>query len=104
MIDKIERSRSVTEKNLDHIEKMQEEMNFEEKLNSVEQRKLKLVYSKAVEDAKQEENLIRDALEKMKEIRSIRNERRMQVRVSVKTINKEEYRIRIIFVGKKCWK
>jgi SAGA-associated factor 29 len=44
------------------------------------QQKLKGLYSAAVADAEQEEELIRSALTKVNEIRSIRNERRIQAR------------------------
>lgn len=89
LVFEIEDSRSHSEYNLDHIEKIQEEINVEEKLNSVEQRKLKLVYSRAVDDSKEQEKLIRDALDKIHEIRLIRNERRLQAR---KAGNKEAIR------------
>ncbi|XP_063244555.1 SAGA-associated factor 29 isoform X2 [Bacillus rossius redtenbacheri] len=44
------------------------------------QHKLKSLYTAAVSDAAQEEELIRTALQKVSEIRAIRNERRIQAR------------------------
>lgn len=76
---KIERSRGRSEFSLEQIEKIQDDINFEDELGSVEQRKLKFIYSRAVNEAKNEEEFLRDALEKINEIRTIINERRLQV-------------------------
>jgi hypothetical protein len=43
------------------------------------------MYSLAVDDAQQEEELLRKTLDKINEIRSIRNERRIQVGIIINT-------------------
>ncbi|OXU29395.1 hypothetical protein TSAR_015210 [Trichomalopsis sarcophagae] len=85
----IEESRGHSEYNIGQIEKVQDEVTCEEKLNSIEQRKLKLVYGRAVDDAKEQEKLLRTTLDKIHEIRLIRNKRRVQAR---KAGNKEAIR------------
>lgn len=80
LVHEIEDARKRSEYGLENIEKIQEEINVEEELNSVDQRKLKFIYTRAVDDAKQEEELLRDALDKIDEIRSIINQRRLQVK------------------------
>lgn len=47
------------------------------------QQKLKHMYNAAIEDARQEEELLRKALEKINDIRSIRNERRIQAKIII---------------------
>ena len=58
---------------------MKEKLVPDEKLSSFYQQKLKNAYNSAVSDAQKEEELLRKVLEKINEIRSIRNERRIQV-------------------------
>ncbi|CAB0032113.1 unnamed protein product [Trichogramma brassicae] len=80
LVHEIEKARQHSEVNLNNITKTQEKFNSEDKLSAFHQQKLKSVYSAAVADAQQEENLLRKALEKINEIRLIRNERRIQAR------------------------
>lgn len=80
MVHEIEKSRNHSEINLNNITKTHEKVNPDEKISSFYQQKLKGIYSAAVVDAQQEEDLLRKALEKINEIRSIRNERRIQVK------------------------
>lgn len=61
-----------------NIVKLQDK-SFEDK-SAANQQKLKTLYKNAMQDAVQEENLIREALKKVQDIRNIRNERRIQAR------------------------
>ncbi|XP_069681870.1 SAGA-associated factor 29 isoform X1 [Periplaneta americana] len=80
LVHDIEDERTRSEHNLNNITKAHEKINQEEKVSPYYQQKLKSLYSAAVADAEQEEELIRSALAKVNEIRSIRNERRLQAR------------------------
>lgn len=80
LVHDIEEERIRSEHNLNNITKAHEKINQEEKVSPYYQQKLKGLYSAAVADAEQEEELIRTALTKVNEIRSIRNERRIQAR------------------------
>ncbi|XP_063700649.1 SAGA-associated factor 29 [Culicoides brevitarsis] len=61
-----------------NIVKLQEK-TFDDK-STANQQKLKNLYKNAMQDAIAEENLIREALKKVQDIRNIRNERRIQAR------------------------
>ncbi|XP_001606291.2 SAGA-associated factor 29 [Nasonia vitripennis] len=80
LVHEIEKARNHSEINLNNITKTHEKVNPDEKISPFYQQKLKGIYSLAVVDAQQEEDLLRKALEKINEIRSIRNERRIQAR------------------------
>ncbi|KAJ8877270.1 hypothetical protein PR048_021724 [Dryococelus australis] len=80
LVHKIEEERVRSEHNLNNITKAHEKINQEEKVSLYYQHKLKSLYTAAVSDAAQEEELIRTALQKVSEIRAIRNERRIQAR------------------------
>ncbi|XP_014206461.2 SAGA-associated factor 29 [Copidosoma floridanum] len=78
LVHDVEKAREHSEVNLNNITKTQEKVNADEKISPFYQQKLKSQYSSAVVDAQQEEDLLRKALEKINEIRSIRNERKIQ--------------------------
>lgn len=78
LVHEIEVERQKNEKNLSSITKLHEKYNSDDKAIS-QQQKLKSLYT-AVADAEHEEELLRKALAKVNEIRSIRNERRIQAR------------------------
>lgn len=79
LVHAIENNRARSENNLEKIEEIQNEVKDDEKNSaSVKQRKLKLVYGRAVDDAKEQEALLRDALGNIHEIRKIREERRLK--------------------------
>ncbi|KAK6624777.1 hypothetical protein RUM43_003835 [Polyplax serrata] len=78
LVHEIEIERQKNEKNLSCITKLHEKYSSEEK-GIPHQQKLKSLYT-AVADAEHEEELLRKALTKVNEIRSIRNERRIQAR------------------------
>lgn len=78
LVHEIEAERLKNERNLANMTKLQERYNLEDK-NASQQQKLKSLYT-AIADAEHEEELLRKALSKVNEIRSIRNERRIQAR------------------------
>ncbi|XP_015171756.1 PREDICTED: SAGA-associated factor 29 homolog [Polistes dominula] len=80
LVHDIEAQRSRSEHNLNNIVKTHEKVTPEDKVSSYYQQKLKNLYSAAVTDAQQEEEILRKALGKINEIRGIRNERRIQAR------------------------
>ncbi|XP_043488949.1 SAGA-associated factor 29 [Polistes fuscatus] len=80
LVHDIEAQRSRSEHNLNNIVKTHEKVTPEDKVSSYYQQKLKNLYSAAVMDAQQEEEILRKALGKINEIRGIRNERRIQAR------------------------
>lgn len=80
LIHAIDNERRRNENNLNNLNRLQEKYGSDEKSNSA-QHKLRSQYKTCMNDAIQEESLIRDALAKIQEIRNVRNERRIQVRV-----------------------
>ncbi|XP_012276540.1 SAGA-associated factor 29 [Orussus abietinus] len=80
LVHKIEDARNRSEHNLGNIAKVHEKVAPEDKVSPYFQQKLKNLYSTAVSDTQQEEELLRKALTKINEIRAIRNERRIQAR------------------------
>ncbi|KAF7391160.1 hypothetical protein V1477_008791 [Vespula maculifrons] len=80
LVHDIEAQRNRTEHNLNNIVKTHEKVTPEDKVSPYYQQKLKNLYSAAVTDAQQEEEILRKALGKINEIRAIRNERRIQAR------------------------
>ncbi|KAL2714069.1 hypothetical protein V1478_016626 [Vespula squamosa] len=80
LVHDIEAQRTRTEHNLNNIVKTHEKVTPEDKVSPYYQQKLKNLYSAAVTDAQQEEEILRKALGKINEIRAIRNERRIQAR------------------------
>lgn len=72
----IDNERRRNENNMNNLVRLQEKYGSDEKSNSS---KLRNQYKICMTDAVQEENLIREALDKILEIRNIRNERRIQV-------------------------
>ncbi|XP_059479569.1 SAGA-associated factor 29 [Neocloeon triangulifer] len=80
LVKDIQGSREKSEHNLTSITKAQEKMANDTKVSSSHQQKLRGLYVAAAADAEQEESLLREALSKIYEIRSIRNERRIQAR------------------------
>lgn len=77
------------------MNRLRDKYGSDEKSNSA-QHKLRSQYKTCMNDAAQEENLIRDALAKIHEIRNIRNERRIQVSSSV--INRKEEKLQVIII------
>lgn len=80
LVHDIHEERQRSEHNLNSIEKAHEKISAEERVSPHYQQQLKNLYTAAVSDAEQEEDLIRKALTKVNEIRAIRNERRIQAR------------------------
>ncbi|XP_012258780.1 SAGA-associated factor 29 isoform X1 [Athalia rosae] len=80
LVHEIEEERNRSEHNLNNITKAHDKITPDDKVSPYYQQKLKSLYSAAVSDAQQEEELIRKALAKINEIRAIRNERRIQAR------------------------
>ncbi|XP_076619349.1 SAGA-associated factor 29 [Colletes latitarsis] len=80
LVHEVETQRVRSEHNLNNIIKTYEKVTPEDKVSPYYQQKLKNLYSAAVGDAQQEEEILRKALVKINEIRAIRNERRIQAR------------------------
>lgn len=80
LLHRIESQRIRSEHNLNNVIKTHEKVTPEDKVSPYYQQKLKNLYNAAVTDAQQEEEILREALSKINEIRTIRNERRIQAR------------------------
>ncbi|XP_012220082.2 SAGA-associated factor 29 [Linepithema humile] len=80
LVHGIESQRIRSEHNISNVMKTHEKVTPEDKVSPYYQQKLKNLYSAAVTDAQQEEEILREALSKINEIRTIRNERRIQAR------------------------
>lgn len=80
-IHAIDNERRRNENNLNNLNRLRDKYGADEKSNSA-QHKLRNQYKTCMNDALQEENLIRDALAKILEIRNVRNERRIQVSIN----------------------
>lgn len=78
LIHGIDNERRRNETNLNNLNRLQDKYGSDEKYSA--QHKLRNQYKTCMNDAIQEESLIRDALAKIQEIRNIRNERRIQAR------------------------
>lgn len=78
LIHDIDNERRRNEPNLNSLFRTKEKLAYDDKPST--QQQLKRLYKLSVNDAAQEENLIRLALSKIQEIRTIRNERRIQAR------------------------
>lgn len=78
LIHDIDNDRRRSETNLNNLYRLQEKYGSDEKSNSA-QHKLRSQYKICMNDAAQEENVLRQALGNILEIRNIRNERRIQV-------------------------
>lgn len=76
MIHDIDNERRRGETNMSNLNRLMEKYKADDK--SV-QHKLKAAYKTCLNDASQEESIIREALDKIIDIRNIRNERRIQV-------------------------
>lgn len=81
LIHDLERKRNYSEPNINNIIKTHDKLSPDDKVTSYYQQKLKNIYNTAILDAHQEEDLLRKSLEKINEIRLIRNERRIQVNI-----------------------
>lgn len=77
LIHDIDNERRRNETNLNNLTRLQEK-HSDERSNST-QHKIRNLYKTCMNDAIQEENILRQALGKILEIRNIRNERRIQV-------------------------
>lgn len=108
LIHEIDNERRRNETNLNNLNRIQEKYGTDEKSNSNSyQHKLRNLLKTCMNDATQEENKIRQALTKITEIRNIRNERRIQVKIFLFKIitNKQNINNFVLFLlGKKCWK
>lgn len=80
LVHEIEGERLRGEQTLEHITKAHDKINQEGRLTSYNQQKLKGLYNTALNDAVQEEELLRQALTKITEIRNICNERKLKAR------------------------
>lgn len=80
-IHAIDYERRRNENNLNNLNRLRDKYGADEKSNSA-LHKLRNQYKICMNDALQEENLIRDALAKVLEIRNVRNERRIQVSIN----------------------
>lgn len=80
LVHEIETQRARSEHNLTNVIKTHEKVTPDDKVSPYYQQKLKNLYSAAITDAQQEEEILRKALGKINEIRAIRNERRIQAR------------------------
>lgn len=80
LVHEIENHSSRSKHNLNNIGKTLEKVSPDDKVSPYYQQKLKNLYSSAINDAQQEEEVLRKALSKINEIRTIRNERRIQAR------------------------
>lgn len=78
LIHDIDNDRRRSETNLNNLYRLQEKYGTDEKSNSA-QHKMRSQYKICMNDAAQEENVLRQALSNILEIRNIRNERRIQV-------------------------
>lgn len=82
LIHDIDNERRRNEQNLNSIFRTQEKLSFDTMQQSSLQQKIRTLYKIGLHDASQEENLLRQALAKIQEIRAIRNERRIHARNS----------------------
>lgn len=82
LVHEIDSQRIRSEHNLNNVVKTHEKVTPEDKVSPYYQQKLKNLYNAAVTDAQQEEEILREALSKINEIRTIRNERRIQARIA----------------------
>lgn len=79
LIHDIDNERRRNETNLNNLYRLQEKYGPDETKSNSAQHKLRSQYKICMNDAVQEENVLRQALAKILEIRNIRNERRIQV-------------------------
>lgn len=80
LIKQCQEERNRSEHNLANIAKTHERMQHEQKLSPYYKTKLRGLYNTAMQDAESEAELLRKALEKISEIRTIRNGRRMHAK------------------------
>ncbi|XP_011867527.1 PREDICTED: SAGA-associated factor 29 homolog [Vollenhovia emeryi] len=80
LVHEIENQRVRSEHNLNNIMKTHEKVTPDDKVSPYYQQKLKNLYNAAVTDTQQEEEILRKALGKINEIRTIRNKLRIQAR------------------------
>lgn len=80
LVHEVESARSRTENDLEKLESVKEEVDAEENLTSGNLRKLRAAYAEVKNDTKKEEQLIRNALETIHQIRKIKNQRRLEVK------------------------
>ncbi|KAL1129426.1 hypothetical protein AAG570_013952, partial [Ranatra chinensis] len=80
LVHDIENDRIRSEHTLETIAKTHEKITQDGKFTPYSQQKLKGLYITAISDATKEEELLRQALTKINEIRTICNERRLQAR------------------------
>ncbi|KAJ8665120.1 hypothetical protein QAD02_006782 [Eretmocerus hayati] len=76
----IDNVRSRSESDIQNLEKLKSEAASEQHLMFDGPRRLRGAYTRAMVDAKKEESLLRDALDQINDIRTIRKERRLQAR------------------------
>jgi len=77
MLLQIQEERSRSEDNLSNINKTHEKMKNDNKVSSYFKNKLKGLYNTAISDAKGEIDLIQQAMDKITEIKIMRNEKRV---------------------------
>lgn len=102
LIHEIDNERRRNESNLNSLHRLQEKYSSDEKSNSL-QHKLRGLLKTCMNDASLEENTIRQALAKITEIRNIRNERRIQVRLPLPSFCEvTEFGNDLLCEGSKC--
>ncbi|XP_071560135.1 SAGA-associated factor 29 [Temnothorax nylanderi] len=80
LVHEIESQRVRSEHNLNNIMKTHEKVTPDDKVSPYYQQKLKNLYNAAVTDTQQEEEILRKALDKINEIRTLRKDLRIQAR------------------------
>nr|CAG4652013.1 EOG090X0A1W [Triops cancriformis] len=82
LVKQIHEERAKHESTLSTLGKTKERLQTDDKNSSYYKSKLKTLYTAALNDYHQEEELVRSALAKINEIRAIRNERRINARLA----------------------
>uniref|UniRef100_A0A4D5R9X3 SAGA-associated factor 29-like protein n=1 Tax=Scolopendra viridis TaxID=118503 RepID=A0A4D5R9X3_SCOVI len=83
LIHQCQEEKNRSEHNLTNIAKTHERMQHEQKLSPYYKTKLKGLYNTAMQDAESEAELLRKALDKIADVRNVRNEKRIQAKNSV---------------------
>ncbi|XP_033208303.1 SAGA-associated factor 29 isoform X1 [Belonocnema kinseyi] len=80
LVHDFEKKHHFSENNLSNIIKTHDKLSPDDRVTPYYQQKLKAIYIAAISDATSEEDILRKSLDKINEIRFIRNERRIQAR------------------------
>ncbi|XP_033208304.1 SAGA-associated factor 29 isoform X2 [Belonocnema kinseyi] len=79
LVHDFEKKHHFSENNLSNIIKTHDKLSPDDRVTPYYQQKLKAIYIAAISDATSEEDILRKSLDKINEIRFIRNERRIQM-------------------------